>query len=361
MSILEHTLKAAMMRGGTSKGLFVLKAHLPARWEDQEKLLLTMMNPLTGLGGDKPTSNKIAIIDKYVDGRIADVSYLSGQVKPGKIDTTLSCGNTLAAVGPFAIQEGLLVATHPETRVRIFCENTGVIVHSIVQTPNCQLSYEGETQVDGVPGKWAAIKLNYLNAVGAKTGKLLPTGRPQDILDGIRISWVDVAVPTLFIHADDLGLKGNEDISVLGSVSFLTRLEEIRQKAALLAGLERDEAAMRISIVSPAGNVGAVTSRCFTTAPLTVHSAHPVQVALSLTAACYIPGKVAAEVATLPSYGDCFMIEHPQGVIGTSISLEKDSEGGLIGIPEVGIVTTANAIMRGEFTMPFTRIKKTEQ
>ena len=85
-----------------------------------------MMNPLTGLGGDKPTSNKIAIIDKYVDSRIADVSYLSGQVKAGKIDTTLSCGNTLAAVGPFAIQEGLLVATHPETRVRIFCENTGL-------------------------------------------------------------------------------------------------------------------------------------------------------------------------------------------------------------------------------------------
>lgn len=345
---LVKSIPCMTMRGGTSKGAFFLKSDLPEKWEDKEKVLAKIMNPLTGLGGSTPTVNKVAIISPFHDKSTADINYFSGQVKSNKVDTGISCGNTLAAVGPFAIENGLVQADNPETRVRIFCENSGVIVHATVQTPEGKITYEGNTVLDGVPGKWAPLTLNYINASGAKTGKLFPSGKLQEVINHVRATWIDLAVPTLLLNANDLGLKGTESPEQLTKNSIVfEKLHKIIDLATASINLS-DKSMIRVSIISAPINGGTITSRCFTTEPLTAHATHPVQVALSITAACSISGTTATELASnkLAQKIPRVIIEHPQGNVETTICLEKNINGE-INVPEVGIISTANLIMKG--------------
>lgn len=132
----------------------------------------------------------------------------------------------LSVVAPFAIEKCLIMAVHPETVVRIYNENTGVIMESTVQTPNGKITYDGTAHIDGVPGTGAPIKLTFLNAVGSKTGKLLPTGLAIDDIDGIQVSCVDVAVPLVITCASYLGKTGYVSKKELdGDKVFMARLE----------------------------------------------------------------------------------------------------------------------------------------
>ena len=131
-----------------------------------------------GIGGGHPLTSKIAIVSRSTRPD-ADVDYLfaqAGVLEPA-VDTSPNCGNMLAGVGPFAIEAGLIAATAPETRVRIHNVNTGKLIEAIVQTPGGTVTYEGSTAIDGVPGTAAPIRLGFLDAAGAKTGRLLPTGQ----------------------------------------------------------------------------------------------------------------------------------------------------------------------------------------
>jgi hypothetical protein len=155
------------MRGGTSRGPFFLSSDLPRDPKERDAVLLAAMGSphdyqVDGIGGANPLTSKVAMISKsrHPD---ADVDYLFAQVLVNErlVDTKPNCGNMLVAVGPFAIEAGLVTARAPETTVRIFNVNTQALVEAIVQTPDGAVTYEGDTAIDGVPGTAAPVKLNW--------------------------------------------------------------------------------------------------------------------------------------------------------------------------------------------------------
>jgi 2-methylaconitate cis-trans-isomerase PrpF len=179
-----------VMRGGTSKGPFFLASDLPDDTAQLNRTLLAVMGSehirqIDGIGGGDSLTSKAVIVGPSERPGI-DVEYLFAQVAVGgdTVDTAPNCGNMLSAVGPFAIERGLVPATSPQTTLRIFNRNTGKTIEAIVQTPDGKVTYEGKTAIDGVAGHGAPVVLNFLDAAGAKTGKL-PTGKPIDVINGI--------------------------------------------------------------------------------------------------------------------------------------------------------------------------------
>lgn len=179
---MQH-IPCVLMRGGTSKGPVFLASDLPSSPQERDELLLTIMGSgheleIDGIGGGSPQTSKVAIVSSS-EHPDADVDYLFVQVMVSqrRVDTAPNCGNMLCAVGPFAVEQGLVPVTGAVTRVRIRNLNTNTFVDSEVQTPDGKVCYEGDTSIDGVPGTAAPVKLTFLNAAGSKTGKLFPTDR----------------------------------------------------------------------------------------------------------------------------------------------------------------------------------------
>lgn len=192
-------IPCVLMRGGTSKGPFFLASDLPIDPAQRDALLIEVMgsgHPLEidGIGGGNSLTSKVAIIGPATrEG--ADVDYLFAQVKVEErlVDTSPNCGNMLSAVGPFAIEAGLVAAGAQETKVRVHNVNTGKIIEAVIQTPGGSVRYQGDAAIDGVPGEAAPVYLAFTEAVGAKTGRLLPTGAAQEVIDGVPVSLVDGA------------------------------------------------------------------------------------------------------------------------------------------------------------------------
>ncbi len=350
-------IPCTLYRGGTSKGPFFLKSDLPADTKARDEILLSLMGSphirqIDGIGGGNSLTSKVAIVSpsKRPD---ADVDYLLCQIHIDKaiVETTLNCGNMLSGVGPFAIEKGLVEPGAKETIVRIFNENTGVIVHATVQTPEGIVNYEGDTAIDGVPGTAAPIKLSFLNAVGSKTKKLLPTGNVIDVINGISVSCVDVAVPMVIIDAKDMNKTGYETKEVLDSdVNFLKKLEEIRKAAALKMRLGDVSKSIspKICMVAPPKHGGTITSRYFT--PFDLHSSHAVSGGLCLAAACLIEGSVAnhytkIKIEDKASAEKEITIEHPSGNIITSVLVVKN--GSEIDFPKASFIRTARPLFEG--------------
>jgi len=204
------------MRGGTSKGPFFHAWDLPANVVERDELLINLMGSgheleIDGIGGGSPQTSKVAIVSPSLHAD-ADVDYLFVQVMVAqrRVDTAPNCGNMLCAVGPFAIEQGLVKGQEGKTLVRIRNLNTGTFVNSLVETPGGIVRYEGRTAIDGVPGTAAPVQLTFLDAVGSKTGKLFPTGQATDVIDGVPVTCIDMAMPMMVVEASQLGVTGSE-------------------------------------------------------------------------------------------------------------------------------------------------------
>jgi len=282
-----------VMRGGTSKGPFFLASDLPQDPALRDRTLLAVMGSehirqIDGIGGgDSLTSKAVMVSGSTRPG--VDIEYLFAQVAVGgdTVDTAPNCGNMLAAVGPFAIESGLVSATSPQTMLRIFNRNTGKIVEAIVQTPGGKVTYAGDTAIDGVPGRSAPVVLNFLDGAGAKTGALLPTGRVIDVIEGVDVSCVDFASPLVMIAAAALGKTGHEAKAALDSDRQLfERVEAIRLEASRRMGLgdATGKVLPKVALLAPPARGGTIASRYLT--PWTCHAAHAVTGALCVAAAC---------------------------------------------------------------------------
>jgi 4-oxalomesaconate tautomerase len=203
-----------------------------------------------------------------------------------------------------------------------------------------------------VPGTAAPISLNFVDAVGSKTGKLLPTGRARDEVDGVQVSCVDLAMPMVIARAADFGKTGYEAKAELDAdTALLARIEEVRCAAARLMGM--GEAAGRVvpkfCLVAPPREGHAIASRYFV--PETCHAAHAVTGGLCLAAACVLPGSVTEGVARLPpGPRRMIVIEHPSGTLGTEFELEM--AGGKPVIRRAAFVRTARKLMSGHVYVP---------
>ncbi|MEC8285205.1 MAG: PrpF domain-containing protein, partial [SAR324 cluster bacterium] len=235
---MQTAIPACLMRGGTSKGLIFLAEDLPDELSLRDQVLLAAMGSpdvrqIDGMGGTHPLTSKVGVISKSTRSD-ADVDYLFLQVVVDKAEVSDSqnCGNILAAVGPYALEKGLLEPQGDLTEVRIHMVNTTNLAIAQVQTLGGEVNYEGEARIDGVPGTAAPVLLDFLDTAGSSCGALLPTGRACDEMNGIKVTCIDNGMPVVLITSKDLGKTGYESPSELEADSQLkSRVESIRLQA----------------------------------------------------------------------------------------------------------------------------------
>ncbi len=243
---------------------------------------------VNGIGGGDPLTSKVAIISPSTRPGI-DVEYLFAQVgvTQAVVDTNPNCGNMLSAVGPFAIEAGLVQPGDAETTVRIFNRNTGKSIHAVVQTPGGAVTYDGSAEIDGVAGSAAPIKLTFLDATGSKTSGLFPTGERCETIDGIEVSLVDYAMPMMLVRAADVGLAGNETPDDLdarrATCSAGSRSCAARPGAAWALATCPTPSCQDRHPVEPRRADGTITSRYLV--PHRTHKAHAVTGALCVAVA----------------------------------------------------------------------------
>lgn len=340
-------IPCVMMRGGTSKGPFFLASDLPADPAARDAVLLSVMgsgHPLQidGIGGGNPVTSKVAIIGPgSVPG--ADVDYLFAQVRVDQniVDTSPNCGNMLAAVAPFAIEAGLVKALSDRTRVRIHNVNTHKMIEADLATPNGKVCYLGEARIDGVPGHAAPIALSFLDAAGARTGKLLPTGSATDVIDGIALTAIDCAMPMIILAAEDLGVTGHETAAQLNADrDLLARLEDLRRKAGAAMGMG-DVSGLVIPkpvLFSPATRGGNFAVRYFM--PQECHPSLATTGAVGIATAAITQGTVLAQRFGQPLLPTTIAIEHPSGQLDVKL---EERNGQVV----AGIIRTARRLFEG--------------
>ena len=347
-------IPCVLMRGGTSKGLYFLKSDLPEDTKDRDRVLLSLMGSpdprqIDGLGGAHPLTSKVAIISKSKrDG--VDVDYLFLQVKVDKAEVSdgQNCGNILAGVGSFAIENGLVEADENETEVCIHMVNSGAIAVATIKTPNKKVSYEGDEMIDGVPGCAAAVLLEFKKIEGSSCGSLLPTGNLIDEIDKIDVTCIDNGMPVVIIEAVKLGLTGCERPSNLESNTFLkNRLESIRLKAGRMMNLGdvTDKTVPKMTLVAPPQYGGIISTRSFI--PQRVHEAIGVLGAASVAVACLLPGSVANKIIKCTTFKKStpLVIEHPTGSF--SVEIDVVNENGEFKVNRSALLRTARKLMQG--------------
>jgi 2-methylaconitate cis-trans-isomerase PrpF len=354
------------MRGGTSKGVFFLEHDLPPAGADRDRLLKRVMGTpdpmqIDGLGGTHLVTSKIAIIARSADGR-ADVDYTFAQAEIDRdvIDYTGNCGNISAAVGPYAIDAGLVAPAEGTTRVRIRNTNTDKVLVAHVPVSDGRAAVLGDFSIHGVPGTGAEIFMDYTGTIGAKSGRLLPTGEPIDAIsldDGrsLELTLCDVANTVAFIRAADIGLTGHEPPAFFTG-AIIDLLREIRGKAAELAGFVRDwnDAETEspflpfVMLLAPPrqGDVAArmiFMNRC--------HGSMAGTASMCLAAASQVVGSIPFELSRRRAEG-VLDIEHPAGLMDVAVSVRTGTSGASTGFDRLGFRRTARKIMDGMVYIP---------
>jgi 4-oxalomesaconate tautomerase len=345
------------MRGGTSKGLYFHAADLPPDRELRNRVLLAAMGSpdvrqIDGAGGAHPLTSKVAVISRSARAD-ADVDYLFLQVVVDKAEVTDSqnCGNILAGVGPWAIENGLVPVAGPTTPVRIHMVNTGSLAIAHVRTPQGAVEYEGEARIDGVPGTAAPIALEFLDVAGSSSGSLLPTGAVTDTFEGIEVTCIDNGMPVIIVRASDLGVTGAESPAQLeANAALVAKVERLRLSLGprMNLGDVTRKTVPKISLVSAPRHGGTIGTATFI--PHRVHEAIGVLGAVSVATACAIPGSVAAQVAhRKDDTARRFEVEHPSGFFTVDVDVERAETFIVRG---AALLRTARKILRGDVFVP---------
>ena len=322
------------MRGGTSKGAFFVAADLPADTAERDRVLLEIMGSpdptqIDGVGGAHPLRSKVAVVSPSAEEGV-DLDYLFLQVvvdEPVVADLQ-TCGNMLAAVGPFAVERGLIPATGDRTTTRIRLINTGDLAIETFPTRDGLPVYDGDTAIDGVPGTAAAIEIEMGDESTAK--ELFPTGHPVDEVAGHRVTLVDNGMPVVLLYGAEFGVAGDEAPAELeGRADLTAEVEKVRLEAGRLMGLGdvADQTVPKMFLLSPPRHGGALGTRGFI--PAKVHTSIGVLMAASIAAAAKIPGTVAAAIAGGPTIAgqqsavapaeDVVRLEHPSGTFDAKV------------------------------------------
>ncbi|MDQ8019425.1 MAG: PrpF domain-containing protein [Bordetella sp.] len=257
MTACSHA--AVFMRGGTSKALVFHARDLPAERADWPALFLSVMGSpdpngrqLDGMGGGVTSLSKVCVVGPPTRDD-ADVDYSFFQVLPREacVLTQGNCGNMSAAIGPFAVDEGLVPASGAEATVRIHNTNTRKLIRARFALADGRAAVDGALAIPGVAGTGAPVRLDFLDPEGAATGRLLPTGHATDRLEveglgRVEVSIVDAANLCVFVEASAVGLAGTELPDALeADGELLHRLKALGAAAVLHCGLAPDAAAAR--------------------------------------------------------------------------------------------------------------------
>jgi 4-oxalomesaconate tautomerase len=354
-----RSIPATLMRGGTSKGLYFDIRDLPSDRAARDRVLLAAMGSpdarqIDGMGGAHPLTSKVAIIGAATRAD-ADVDYLFLQVAvdEAEVSDSQNCGNILAGVGPWAIENGLVAPADATTPVRIHMVNTASVAVAHVPTPMGVVDYEGESRIDGVPGTAAGISIDFLDVAGSSCGALFPTGSVSDLVDGIEATCIDNGMPVVVLEAAAFGVSGDESPEALEANAVLKeRVEKIRLELGprMNLGDVAKKTVPKMSLVSPARHGGQLSTRTFI--PHRVHEAIGVLGAVSVATACAVPGTVAERVARrAASAGPRRLeIEHPTGFF--TVEMDVTGSGGELKVNRSALLRTARKLMRGEVYVP---------
>ena len=342
-----------LMRGGTSKGAFFLETDLPADHKQRDEFLMRVMGTpdprqIDGVGGAHPLTTKVALVARSGEvGSDVDYRFLQLGVEEAIVTEQQNCGNMLAAVGPFAVERGIVEVADGLASIRILMKNTGGRAVATFPVQDGRPVYDGNTTISGVPGTAARIDIEFLDIAGGTTGALLPTGNVVDEVGGVPATLIDNGMPVVVMRAADLGLSGDETCEELeANESLRVKLEEMRMVAGELMGLGdvSKSTIPKMTMVSRPRSGGAVSTRTFI--PHRCHRAIGVLGAVSVATACVLPGSPAALVfSDVSPDDDLIKLEHPSGAFEARVDISSGN-----GVPEVnraGIVRTARKLMDG--------------
>jgi 2-methylaconitate cis-trans-isomerase PrpF len=343
----QKKLPAVFMRGGTSKAIVFHARDLPASRVEWEPIFLSVigspdpnMRQLNGMGGGVSSLSKVCVIGPPTHPD-ADVDYTFAQVliDKARVDYNSNCGNMSSAIGPFAVDEGLVARPrNGQAVVRIHNTNTKKIIVSRFGMDGDEAAVAGDMALDGVAGTGAPIRLEFMEPGGAKTGKLLPTGKAADILQVPRVgrmpvSMIDAANPCVFVPAEAIGATATEPpTEIEGNSQLMAKLEAIRRAASVAMGIAPDiEKAGNLSVpivafVAPPVAMSVLSGRKLAAGDMDIavrmmsngqaHRATPLTGALCLAVATRIPGSIPHEMARRLAEGTSqIRIGHASGVI----------------------------------------------
>lgn len=387
-----HRIRAVYMRGGTSRALVFRAEDLPADRAQWDAIFLAAMGVpdpngrnLDGMGGGLSSLNKVCVVAPPSRAE-ADVDYTFVQLTPdtATVDYGGNCGNMSSAIGPFAVEEGLVPCPPDgEAVVRIHNTNTDKIIVARFPIENGSLATQGDLALDGVAGTAAAVKLEFLDLGGAKTGKLLPTGHAVDVLqlppspepqaavgqrEGLSIaaSLVDAANPCVFVRAEDVGKTGAELPGELeADAKFLATMESIRRAASVAMGLAPDlSAAAKLASIPKVAMLAAPQDSPTLSSKLAAsdhdlavrmisvgqpHRAVPITGALCLAVAARVRGTIAEQLCTAGK--GSIRIGHASGTTSVDARVTERADGSFHA--EYGAVfRTARRLFEGHVLYP---------
>lgn len=389
---MQRAIRTCLMRGGTSKGVFLRASDLPPPGPLRDAVVLRIFGSpdprqIDGLGGADTLTSKMAIIGPpSIPG--ADLDYTFGQVSfvEPKVDYGGNCGNISAAVGPFAVNQGLIPSARPGETSRVVCihnTNTGALLKATVQLGDGRdgmqaALVDGDVSIAGVPGMCAPVDLDFSATQGSVTGKLLPSGELRETLrvpleDGdeeeeLDVTLLDAGQPMVFLQASQLfephlaAAPPSEQVQALEKdIQLLRRVERIRGVAAVKMGIvERWQDAERVSSYTPF--VAAVSSppagldahfSAVCVFMQKVHKAYPVTGSVATTAAALLEGTVVHAAARHLDPGTCeanVRICHPSGIMEVQGAVKQGSEPCLL---KAAMQRTARCLMDGQAYIPW--------
>ena len=365
----QNSLPAAYYRGGTSRAIFFRRDDLPKDTSQWDKIFLGVIGSpdpygrqLDGLGGGISSLSKVCVVGPSSQSGVeADVDYtfVAIGVRDASLDYSSNCGNMSAAVGPFAIDSGMIDAQPPPggkgnggdlTTVRIYNTNTEKVINATFPIVDGEAAASGDFSIDGVSGTASRVQLDFVRPAGSRTGKLLPTENVSDKVEGVRTTLIDAGNPCCFVAAADLGVDGTMSAQQIDDDPvLLRRLEAIRRRAAVMMRLSETTEKVpgsvpKIAFVSPPKGEGGPSSDVVVRA-MSVgqpHKAVPVTVALAIAAAAKIPGTTVAACLRPGGNQEGIDISHASGNL--KVGAKFDARGHL---EFATVFRTARRLMEG--------------
>ena len=377
----QRKIPAVFMRGGTSKALMFHRRDLPSDtslWPELFVAALGANDPygrqLDGMGGGISSLSKVCVVSPS-ERPGADIDYSFFQLNPTTdlVDLSASCGNMSAAVGPFAVDEGLVSSVGTEARVRIFSTNTTRMIHSSFSVDQGEAVVDGKMSLPGVAGLGSPVRLEFKNPGGGATGHLLPTGKPIDEIrlpggTSIKASMADAGNPCVFVQARDFGLTGTEmPDDIQRNPQILECLEVIRCRASVSMGIARDigEASRipgipKVAFLSPAQDMTTLAGDTVSAAECDIlvrmislgqpHRAIPVTGALCMAVAARVDGSLVSGMLGTTCQSSELRLAHPSGVTNVDAQLER--RDGTWYAASATIYRTARRLMDGYVYVP---------
>lgn len=377
----QKAVPAVFMRGGTSKGVFFHGRDLPEDRHGRDTIFCAVIGSpdpygrqLDGMGGGISSLSKVVVIEPS-DRPGIDVDYTFGQVvvDTADVDYGATCGNLSSAVGPFAVDEGLVLKGDGEALVRVHNTNTDKVFEARFPMRSGKAQVSGEFIIPGVSGSGALVQLEYLDPGGARTGALMPTNRMNDhvgLSDGqtINVCCVDATTPCVFVAAADLGLDATENPLALESrLDVLTKLEEIRCQAGVLMGLgvttqeisEASRASPRIAVVAAPADMTLLDGSVLPAEGMDIavrmvsmgvpHRAVPLTGGMCLAVAANLQETLVHNLAR-DKLATTVRLGSPSGVIPIGATIRRD--GCNLTVDRITTYRTARRLMEGNVLIP---------